>query len=215
MIIYKATNTTNGMSYIGQTTRDVDARIAEHTYKMNAGSNSQFHNALRKYGVDSFSWTILDTADDIDELNLLEAFYIDKFDTFDSGYNLTTGGMNHIVSEETKQKMSKSLSGENHPFFGKTHSEETRQKMRENSKGWKSGKPPMLGKTHSKRTRALMSRNRPDQSGDKNPNYGRTTSEETKAKQRRQVTCPHCNKTGGLTGMKSWHFDNCKLLKQT
>lgn len=26
-----------------------------------------------------------------------------------------------------------------------------------------------------------------------------------------QATCPHCNKTGGQTGMKKWHFDNCKL----
>ncbi len=24
------------------------------------------------------------------------------------------------------------------------------------------------------------------------------------------VTCPYCNKTGGLGGMKRWHFDNCK-----
>ncbi len=24
------------------------------------------------------------------------------------------------------------------------------------------------------------------------------------------VTCPHCNKTGGSSGMKSWHFEYCK-----
>lgn len=24
------------------------------------------------------------------------------------------------------------------------------------------------------------------------------------------LTCPHCNKTGGHSGMLSWHFDNCK-----
>lgn len=27
-----------------------------------------------------------------------------------------------------------------------------------------------------------------------------------------QVTCPHCGKTGGLTGMKKWHFDKCRLI---
>jgi hypothetical protein len=26
-------------------------------------------------------------------------------------------------------------------------------------------------------------------------------------------TCPHCNKTGGIT-MKRWHFDNCKFRKE-
>lgn len=25
------------------------------------------------------------------------------------------------------------------------------------------------------------------------------------------VTCPHCQKTGGSTGMRSWHFDHCKM----
>ena len=39
---------------------------------------------------------------------------------------------------------------------------------------------------------------------------GAITSDECKEKMRKPVTCPHCNKTGGLTGMKRWHFDNCK-----
>lgn len=26
-----------------------------------------------------------------------------------------------------------------------------------------------------------------------------------------KVTCPHCNKTGGSTGMGRWHFDHCKF----
>lgn len=30
----------------------------------------------------------------------------------------------------------------------------------------------------------------------------------------KQVTCPHCKKTGGETSMKRWHFDNCKGLKE-
>lgn len=25
-----------------------------------------------------------------------------------------------------------------------------------------------------------------------------------------QVTCPHCDKTGGASAMKRWHFNNCK-----
>ncbi len=25
-----------------------------------------------------------------------------------------------------------------------------------------------------------------------------------------QVTCPHCNKTGGRSPMHRWHFDNCR-----
>jgi len=31
------------------------------------------------------------------------------------------------------------------------------------------------------------------------------------AKNRKQVTCPHCNKIGHPGNMKRWHFGNCKL----
>jgi hypothetical protein len=30
-------------------------------------------------------------------------------------------------------------------------------------------------------------------------------------KSRPTVTCPHCNKTGGINNMSRWHFDNCRL----
>ena len=30
-----------------------------------------------------------------------------------------------------------------------------------------------------------------------------------KGKPRKQVTCPHCGKCGGESGMKRWHFDKC------
>jgi hypothetical protein len=50
------------------------------------------HRAMRKYGVDNFSINILDTADNINELKEKEMYYISKYDTYRSGYNLTTGG---------------------------------------------------------------------------------------------------------------------------
>ena len=30
-------------------------------------------------------------------------------------------------------------------------------------------------------------------------------------KPQKKTTCPHCNKVGGVPGMKRYHFDNCKL----
>lgn len=38
----------------------------------------------------------------------------------------------------------------------------------------------------------------------------RKRSERTKQVNSQKVECPHCGKIGGLSGMKSWHFDNCK-----
>lgn len=46
---------------------------------------------------------------------------------------------------------------------------------------------------------------------------GRKFSEETLNKMRQKkgpqqtTTCPHCGKTGGLAGMRRYHFDNCNL----
>lgn len=30
-------------------------------------------------------------------------------------------------------------------------------------------------------------------------------------KKQKKVKCPHCDKEGGINGMKQWHFDNCKM----
>jgi len=46
---------------------------------------------------------------------------------------------------------------------------------------------------------------------------GKPQSEESKHKKSlankgrvfEEVTCPHCGKSGGVTGMKQWHFDKC------
>ena len=44
---------------------------------------------------------------------------------------------NYITSETTKEKISKSIKGKNHPLYGKHHSEETKEKMKEAHKGEK------------------------------------------------------------------------------
>lgn len=73
------------------------------------------------------------------------------------------------LTEEHRKKISNSTKGENHSFFGKHHSEETKQKLREAN----------LNKEVSEETRKKLSL---ASSGEKNPNYGKKHSEATKAK---------------------------------
>lgn len=87
-IIYKITNKVNSKSYIGQTRYTLEFRWKQHIHKQD---NTYFHNAIRKYGADSFTREILEECN-IEDLNSREIFYIAKFDTFNSGYNLTIGG---------------------------------------------------------------------------------------------------------------------------
>ena len=45
-------------------------------------------------------------------------------------------------------------------------------------------------------------------------NKGKPQSEDIKNKKRKPkplVTCPHCNKSGGISAMTRWHFDQCKF----
>jgi hypothetical protein len=51
--------------------------------------------------------------------------------------------------------------------------------------------------------------------GERNPFYGKTHSPETIEKiievNKRETTCPYCNKIGASNVMKRWHFENCRL----
>jgi len=58
-----------------------------------------------------------------------------------------------------------------------------------------------------------------DFSGKNNPAFGIVCSDEKrkaiseKLKNNPKITCPHCSKVGAVSGMKRYHFDNCRILK--
>ena len=86
-IIYIAT--INGeKSYIGFTV-DYVRRIKEH---LRAGEDTLFHRAIRKHGVQSIQWRVLEG--DIPESRLpdREVLWIAFYDTYNNGYNMTEGG---------------------------------------------------------------------------------------------------------------------------
>lgn len=60
-------------------------------------------------------------------------------------------------------------SGEDHPMYGKTHSEETRAKMRENHADFTGEKHPMYGRHHSDESRLKISLHHADFSGSNHP----------------------------------------------
>jgi len=80
------------------------------------------------------------------------------------------------LSKETREKLSKSLSGENHYNFGKSLSKETREKI---SKSMSGENNHMFGKSLSKETREKISRSL---SGKNSPLFGKSLSEETRKK---------------------------------
>lgn len=90
--IYKITNKINGHSYIGLSTK-IEDRWEYHKDPYNwARENTKLlYIAFQKYGIDNFEFTILEECE-TSELGQKEEYYIHKYDTYNNGYNMTTGG---------------------------------------------------------------------------------------------------------------------------
>lgn len=123
MIVYKAVNKINGKIYVGQTQHSLEARKQQHFKKAREGYKTHFYSAIRKYGEDAFEFSVICTAETKADLNLLETYYIQKYNSIQNGYNMVDGGDNNIMSvdavyqkhkakmqsEETRQKLSKTM----------------------------------------------------------------------------------------------------------
>lgn len=123
--IYKIENLINGNVYIGQS-RDIERRIKCHKSKLanNKHYNEHLQSAVNKYGIDNFSFDIIETCG-ISELDQKEIDYIKKYDSYKNGYNRTAGGggiYGFCFSDETIQKLKAShhdVSGFRNPMYGK------------------------------------------------------------------------------------------------
>ncbi len=106
-IVYKITNLVNGKIYIGQTTRTLGQRRSEY-YKPNPKANDYVKNSIQKYGKENFSFETIDYAQNIDELNDKEIYWIRFYSSTnkEKGYNQHDGGRNSLLSEETREKIS-------------------------------------------------------------------------------------------------------------
>lgn len=123
-MIYKITNIVNGKVYIGQTV-NYEERVRHHkqiAFRLNSKDKDRpLYRAIRKYGLDNFTFEVIDNATTIEELNLKEINWIEHYDCCvdgDKGYNLDRGGKNGLKSEVTKRKMSESQIGEKNWAYG-------------------------------------------------------------------------------------------------
>jgi group I intron endonuclease len=157
VLVYKVTNRVNGKVYIGKTIRTLESRWKQHIYYANRGNRPPIAIAIRSYGPDAFDVSPLAFSNSLPELNDLEREYIQEFRSYDRkyGYNLTLGGDG-------------ASPGELNPMFGKTHTDEVKEKLRQFH----------LGKKHSEETKRKIG---DSERGEKNGFYGRHHSENTKA----------------------------------
>ena len=170
-IIYKIINKINGKVYIGQTTKErgfkgryeCSGEGIERVYNYhksreehNRSYNKHLLRSIENHGFEAFEVIEeFDVAYSKEELDKLEIKYIKEFNCLNpNGYNNDEGGNKGKFCKESKRLLSEKKSGENNPFYGKKHSEETRKKMSEAHKGKCVGENhPMYGKHQSEETK--------------------------------------------------------------
>ena len=189
--IYKITSP-SGRVYVGQAI-DVEKRKVQYE-KGCCKTQRRIYNSISKHGFSNHVFVVVEECS-LENLNNRERYWQDFY---------------KVISEEGLNcKLTKTVDRK-----GK-HSEDTKRKMSEAKIGIKWKEEDVVkraisntGKKRTEETKQLI----------RDKALGRKRSEESKEKQRKAntgkkdklITCPHCKKVGGNSGMKHFHFDKCK-----
>lgn len=113
MWIYKITNIQNNKVYIGQTIRPIKDRLNRHINDaLNNILDTHFARAIRKYGKENFIIEEIDNANNQEELNQKEQYWIRYYNSTKNGYNETDaiykcGGNTYQNKTEEEMKIIK------------------------------------------------------------------------------------------------------------
>lgn len=153
--VYVHINKSNGKKYYG-ITNNISARWGHQGNAYIKSSCRAFGAAVQKYGWDGFEHKILHKDISAEEACKLEQYYIarDKTNIYrygkSYGYNLTDGGEGVSGSYDRN--------AENNPFYGKQHTDETKELLSISRSGTTSGvNNPNYNKTPSQEIRNKIS----------------------------------------------------------
>ena len=110
--------------------------------------------------------------------------------TIETRAKMSAAATGHVCPESTKEAVRKA-------HLGKIDSLETRRKKSESGRRNAAGKNMGVLARGKKRTIEQREKYKQSKLGIKHP----------------LITCPHCNKIGGRSNMKRWHYDNCKFQR--
>lgn len=201
--VYKISNTLSGRYYIGYST-NINKRFTVHRCKLkqNYHDNIFLQRAYNLDGEDKFIYEIIHICDTEEKAKEIELQYLTDLSIRNVIYNLNynnSGGdllKNHPDKEKIRERINNScketlskmsleerkqkygILGEKNGMYGKTHTEEVRQKISQTHKG----NTYCKGKKASEETRKKFSENAKLKIGEKNPFFGKHHSEETKQK---------------------------------
>jgi hypothetical protein len=193
------------------------------------GSGILINKAVKKYGAINFSREILQTFDSLSEAYDYEKTIVTEDLIQDPNcYNLAVGGKGGCLGgSENQKQIARELGFKNK---GRVHTEVSRKRIAAGLKGRKHSEETKkkIGIKHKGKVLSASTKEKIRVS-----RSGSVDSEDTKLKKSdaakrlnkdmglmrdknyQKVKCPHCGKTGGINGMKRFHFSKCKNLKKS
>lgn len=180
-------------------------------YKVTRGRNDKWNKIVNKHGFQPKILAYWDTEQQAldHEMLLISVFRELGYDLT----NMTDGGDNPPTLRGKDNPMyGKGKFGADNPMYGKKRSDvSARNKLVQRK--IISGEDHWAYGTTNEQLKAYNDSHK----GANHPRYGTKHSAESIAKNiasnKIQVHCPHCNKQGGKSIMKRWHFDKCKQYK--
>lgn len=197
--LYLKTHKITGLKYLGKT------KYNPFTYK---GSGIDWKKHIQEYG-NNVTTQIIKECKDNEELNIWGRYYSTLWDV--------------VNSAEFANRIPETGGGVG--SFGFKHSEETKEKLRNNNLGKKQTEETKrkraskhLGRKNSEQTKEKMSisaRNRAPVKEETKKKQSESAKSRKKhawsGKKRPTKQCPHCKKIGADYLMTRWHFDNCRF----
>lgn len=127
--------------YIGSSI-NLEKRIENrHIYDLDRNQhrhNQPLQNGWNKHGKENFVWWLLESCDKQNQFDIEQKYldlyrpFIDEFGGFNIAHDAKNSGKGRKYTDEEKRVLSKKYTGENNPFYGKKHDEETRARMSRN-----------------------------------------------------------------------------------
>ena len=159
-VVYRYINQSKGneggWSYVGSTMNEKTRRYSWNNHGNKSYGGEKINDAREKFGIESFTYEILEEIYDADEnalqmkLDEREAYYVQQFDSFQNGYNTSKGGTGNNgvnFSQTHRNNIGKASKGRKHTeetkkqigakLNGRKVSDETRKKNSEGNMGKK------------------------------------------------------------------------------
>ena len=220
--VYVTTNLKTDKHYIG----DHSTNNIEDDY---LGSGLTLKKSIKKYKKKNFKREILEHFKTKQEAFDAQERWINEYNTLvPNGYNISPKGgvgVTGCFSEETKRKISESITGEKNPFYGKIHTKETKQKLSIAASLRTGDKNVMFGKdlynlwvdkygkeeadNRLQKMKNKMSKTRKGRI--LNENHRKNISKSKIGLIYEKIECPYCRKKADPGNYNRWHGDKCKL----